>query len=76
MNYVNHDKIDLQYFYVFQYFFFVTYIKMSKDSSRKYYQNNKERQKKGSWKLSKEDKEKKQQYCHERYKNLPEACRE
>ena len=46
MNYVNHDKIDLQYFYVFQYFFFVTYIKMSKDSSPKYYQNNKERQKK------------------------------
>ena len=46
---------------------------MSKDSSPKYYQNNKERQKKkGSWKLSKEGKEKKQQYRHERYKNLPE----
>ena len=49
---------------------------MSKDSSTKYYQNNKERlQKKAPERyqsLSKEKKEKKQQYDQERYKYLPE----
>ena len=49
MNYANHYKIDLQHFYVLCNNFFTTvftYIKMSKDSSAKYYQNNKERLKK------------------------------
>ena len=50
------------------------YIKMSKDSLAKYYQDNKERlQKKACERcqsLSKEEKEKKQQYGHEWYKNL------
>ena len=49
---------------------------MSKYSSAKYYQNNKERlQKKACERyqsLSKEEEEKKQQYACERYKNLPE----
>ena len=39
MNYVNHDKIDLQYFYVLMFF---TYTKMPKDLSAKFYQNNKD----------------------------------
>ena len=55
---------------------FFTYVKLSKDSSAKHYQNNKERlQGKAREKyqsLSKEEKEKKQQYGHERYENLPE----
>ena len=55
---------------------FVIYIKISKDLSSKYYQDNKERlQKKVCERyqtLSKEGKEKKQQYGSERYKNLPE----
>ena len=49
---------------------------MSKDSSAKYYQNNKERLPKKACEryqsLSKEEEEKKQQYACERYKNLPE----
>ena len=51
-------------------------IKMSKDSSAKYYKNNKERFFKkacGRYQsLSTEEKEKKQQYGRERYKNLLE----
>ena len=45
MNYENHDKLNLQHFHVFQYFFiiFFAYIKITKDLSAKYYQNNKER---------------------------------
>ena len=45
MNYANHDKIDLRHFYFINNFFliFFTYIKVSKDSSAKYYQNDKER---------------------------------
>ena len=45
MNYANHDKIDLRHFYFIKNFFliFFTYIKVSKDSSAKYYQNDKER---------------------------------
>ena len=46
---------------------FFTYIKMSKDSSANYYENNKERLQKS---LSNEEKEKEQQYGCERYKNL------
>ena len=51
-------------------------MKISKYSSAKYYQNNKERlQKKARERyqnISKEEKEKKRQYGRERYKNLPE----
>ena len=59
--------------YNFFYFFF-TYIKITKDTSAKYYQNNKERlQKKlekDTWEsLSNKEKEKKAQYSHEPYKN-------
>ena len=68
MNYINHDKIYLQHFYVFYNFFFYIYIKISKDSSGKHYQNNKELLLKKAGeryqKLSKEEKEKKQQYSH------------
>ena len=46
MDYVNHDKVksDIFYklFYNFLYFFFI-YIKISKNFSAKYYQENKER---------------------------------
>ena len=49
---------------------------MFKNSSAKYYEENKRRlQKKGHGRyqsLSKEEKEKKQQYGYERYKNLSE----
>ena len=48
---------------------------MSKNSSGKYYQNNKEILKKAHERyqnLSEEEKEKKQQYRRERYKNIPE----
>ena len=49
---------------------------MSKDSSAKYYQNNKERLKKRAREryqiLCKDEKEEKQQNGRERYKNLPE----
>ena len=43
MNDANHDKIDLRHFYFIKIFFiiFFTYIEVSKDSSAKYYQNNK-----------------------------------
>ena len=51
-------------------------MKMSKDSSAKYYQNKKERlQKKACERyqnFSKVEKEKKPQYPHERNKNIPE----
>ena len=54
---------------------FFAYIKMSKDSSAKYYQNNKEKlQKKADERyqsLSKEE-TKMEQYVHEWYKNLLE----
>ena len=49
---------------------------MSKDSSAKYYQSNKERLPKKLVReiivLSEKKKKKKQQYGHERYKHLPE----
>ena len=47
---------------------------MPKDSSAKYYQNNKERQQKYTWHsiLFKEEEEK-GQHGWERYKNLPES---
>ena len=55
---------------------FFTYIKMSKNSSAKYYQENKERLQKKICEryqsLSKKEKGKKQQYGCERYKNLSE----
>ena len=61
----------------------MTYIKRSKDSSFKYHQNNVKKTSKKIKKtaklacktyqsLSKEEKEKKQQYGYKRYKNLPE----
>ena len=51
VNYVNHDNVDLQYFYVFYWgilfinIFIVSfiYLKMSKEFSAKYYQDNKGR---------------------------------
>ena len=55
---------------------FFTYIKLCKDSSAKYYQDNKEgRQKKACeiyQSFSKEEKGKRQEYGLERYKNLSE----
>ena len=45
MNYVNHDKFSLKIFMSSNAFFYknsFTYIKMLKDSSAKYYQNEKE----------------------------------
>ena len=47
---------------------------MSKNLSAKYYQENKKRlqEKARERNLSKEEKEKKQQYGHERYKSLSE----
>ena len=60
--------------------FFLTYIKVSKDSWAKYYQKKNERwQKKACQRyksLSKEEKEKKQQYGLEQYKNLPDDEKE
>ena len=59
---------------------FFTYLKMSKDSSAKYYENNKERlQKKARERcqsLSKGKKEKQWQYVCERYKSLQEDERQ
>ena len=53
----------------------ITHIKMSKDSSAKYYQDKKERLEKKAHEryksLSKEEKEKKQVYDNKQYKNLP-----
>ena len=45
MNYANHNKIDLQHFHFIKKFLykFVYIYKMSKNSSAKCYQNNKER---------------------------------
>ena len=58
----------------------MTYIKVSKDSWNKYYQNKNERlQKKARQRyqsLSKEEKEKKQQYGLGQYKNLPDDEKE
>ena len=58
----------------------MTYIKVSKDSWDKYYQNKNERlQKKARQRyqsLSKEEKEKKQQYGLGQYKNLPDDEKE
>ena len=77
MNYASPYKIYLQHFYAFCQFFcnIFTYIKMSKDSSAKYYQNNIERLPKKAREryqsLSKEEKEN-QKNCREQYKNLPE----
>ena len=71
MNYANHDKTDLQHFCVY----FFTYIKISKDLSGKYYQNNKKRLQNKLVKDIKDflkKKNKKQQYGPELYKNLPE----
>ena len=55
---------------------FFTYIKIFKDSSAKYYQNNKKRLQKNACEryqsLFKEEKEKKQQYGREQYKSLSE----
>ena len=49
---------------------------MSKNSSAKYYRDNKERLRKKAREiyqnLSKEEKEKKLQYSREQYKNIPE----
>ena len=58
---------------IFLYSFFA-FIKISKDSSAKSYQNKKEKLQKSLWKISKskEEKGKEQQYGRERYKNLPE----
>ena len=57
------------FFIISFYNFFFTYIKISKDSLAKYYQDKKERlQKKARARyqsLSKEEREKKQQYGHE-----------
>ena len=55
-------------------------MKMSKDSSAKYYQNTKERLQKKTHErcqsLSKEEKAKMQQHGRKRYKNLPEQEKE
>ena len=52
---------------------------MSKNSSAKYHQDNKERLQKNArgrnQSLSKEENEKKKQYGQERYKNLPEDAK-
>ena len=57
-------------------FFFFIYIKISKNLSTKYYQENKERLRENAREryqnLSKEEKGKKRQYCRKRYKNLSE----
>ena len=69
INYGNHEKTDLQYFYVFEQLFLRTAI---------YYQNIKiikEDCKRSPWKLSKSfwrrKREKKQEYGREQYNNLP-----
>ena len=67
MNYANHDRTDLQHFCVY----FFTYIKISKDLSGKYYQNNKKRLQNKLVKDIKvflKKKNKKQQYGRELYK--------
>ena len=88
MNYVNHGKTKIYkvaflnlsinpFFYKFHPFFliiFFIYMKMSKNLSATYYQENKERLQKRAREryenLSKE--KKKQHYGSERYKNLSE----
>ena len=64
-------------FYNFSLIFFITffiYIKLSKNLSVRYYQENKERLQKKDREIyqniSKEEKQKKRQYVCERYKNL------
>ena len=78
MKYVNYDKFQLAAFLCILTVFFIiffTYIKMSKDSSAKYYQNCKERLTKKVperyQSFSTQEQEKKQQYGWERHKNLP-----
>ena len=86
--YGNHEKVKIlksikefldplvnQFFLLLIFFIiFFTYIKISKDSSAKCYQNNKERLQKKSRKNIEvfPNKKKDQQYRHERYKNLSE----
>ena len=60
MNYVNHNKFNLQHFMSFNIFFIYlfAYMEMSKDSPAKHYQNNierleKKKKKENSWKISK-----------------------
>ena len=71
-------KLTCSIFISFNYFFinFFTYIKMSKNLPTKHYQNGKKKTTKkarGRYQsLSKEEKEKKWQYGHERYNNPPE----
>ena len=67
MNYANHDKTELQHFYVY----FFTYIKISKDLSARYYQNNKKRLQNKLVKDNKvflKKKKKKQQYGRELFR--------
>ena len=66
MTFSNFPKIPLL-------IFFLIYIKMSKNLSARYYQENKERLQKSSWtyqNLPKEEKEQKWHYGRECYKNL------
>ena len=67
MNYANHDKTELQHFYVY----FFTYIKISKDLSARYYQNNKKRLQNKlvkDMKVFLKKKKKKQQYGRELFR--------
>ena len=64
INYINHDKFNLQHYYAFNNFLynFFTNIKMSKNPSAKYYKNKGKREKK--W-----------QYGRDWDKSLPEDGR-
>ena len=68
------DPFVIHFFISFLYIFFFIYIKLSKNLSAKYYQEN-EDYKKSLWKICKIflKKKKKQQYGCECYKNLSEA---
>ena len=61
-------------FFIFYLVIFFIYIKMSKDSSARYYPKNKEKIQKKSdekyWSLSEKEKNKKWEYDGEQYKNL------
>ena len=63
-------------FFIFYLVIFFIYIKMSKDSSARYYPKNKEKIQKRSrekyWSLSEKEKNKKWQYDGQQYKNLSE----
>ena len=53
MNYVNYDKVNFIFKFSNNFFIiFFTYIKMPRNSSAKYFQENKERLKKGSGKMA------------------------